>query len=124
MQQRQFRIGRLAFSVKVKKPWNNLPNMNMLKTHWAKVRLYVSFRLSAHLQSISIQPVPVDELDCSNCYSNIDGEPNTSKAKLRGAKQQRGKTETRWFSCPYTRAAKLLLTEMHTAYIVRETDSN
>ncbi len=72
--------------------------MNMLKTHWAKVHLNVSFWLSAHLQSISIQPVPVDELDCSSCYSNIVGEPNTSKAKLREAKHQREKTETRWFS--------------------------
>ncbi len=35
------------------------------------------------------------------------------------AKHQREKTKTKWFSWPCYRAAKILLTEIHTAYLVR-----
>ncbi len=43
---------------------------------------------------------------------------------LRGAKDQREKTETRCLSLPRCKAAKLLFTAMHTTYIVYVTGSN
>ncbi len=43
---------------------------------------------------------------------------NTSKAKLRGARFPGETTKTRRFPWPYCTAAKFLLTEIRTAYIV------
>ncbi len=55
-----------------------------------------------------------------NCSNNRIGDLNTSKAKLRGAKHQGEKTKTKLFICLYCHVAKLLLSEMFTAYITRE----
>ncbi len=57
--------------------------------------------------------------DCGSGCNNRIGDLNTSKAKLGGAKYQREKTKTKLFFWLYCHFAKLLLSEMYTAYILR-----
>ncbi len=62
----------------------------------------------------------LEEGGCGNCRSNNRiGDWNISKAKLRGAKYPREKTKTKMFFSLYCHVAKLLLSEMYMAYIVR-----